>query len=47
MEGYFMFIGGLSSSLCNGRYHYNICSRTKIDLHLRGDGDEKHKGEAF
>lgn len=40
MEGYFVFMENLSSSMCNGRHHYNIFSRIQIDLHLRGIGTD-------
>ncbi|PLB47411.1 hypothetical protein P170DRAFT_439077 [Aspergillus steynii IBT 23096] len=34
MEGYFVLSGGLSASLCQGREHYIISSRLKVDLKL-------------
>jgi hypothetical protein len=40
LEGYFVFMENLSSSMCNGRHHYNIFSRIQIDLHLRGIGTD-------
>lgn len=34
MEGYFIFSGSLTASLCEGRQHYTLFSKLKLDINL-------------